>query len=203
MKILKITSLAAILLLGGCASIVRSQSAANQTYSSVQSIDAKRLSIGEIEQGAGRNLRISLESPFLNSDQAEGRFEVVTLSGKKGDEYSISLTSLCDCLGFKKWVVVPRPFLQDGHGQIIGQWRHVNQDVQRSTGVFQENGPYYLLIVADSTSEGKKVGDIYGSIAGGGLLSGFVLDMSEVSHPTGIVRIDYEESSRAGAASKP
>jgi hypothetical protein len=60
--------------------------------------------------------------------------------------------------------------------------------------VFPEDKDYYVMVVAESTSEGKKVGEVTGglSIPGKAYVPD-VLTLSMTSHPTGIVQVKFHK----------
>lgn len=185
-----VTLSACLILLTGCAGIARSHSAGDKTFTDVRSAKLGTESIGKVEYGEAKNIRVSSDSPSINSDSLKGRFEVVSVHGEKGQPFSITVAGVCDCLGFRKWSVVPISFLLDASGNTVAVGKFATTFAQGLNGVFPETGEFYVMLVADSESEGKTVGELRTGLSlPGGYVPGFSMSMD--SHPTGIVQVNF------------
>lgn len=105
--------------------------------------------------------------------------------------FEITVAAICDCLGFRKWSVVPYSYLFDESGNIVSTGKFATPNVQLLSGKFPAAGTYFVMIVADSVSEGKSVGEASTGILLG---KGYVPDalaISIKSHPTGIVQVNF------------
>jgi hypothetical protein len=91
-----------LLLLTGCAGIVRSEFAGNKTYSDIKSAKLSSTAIGKVEFGDFKNIKISTDSPSIDSASVKGRYEIVSVHGEKGKYFTMTITAICDCLGFRK-----------------------------------------------------------------------------------------------------
>lgn len=193
MKKYLIALFSSCLFLYGCASSVRSEAVGKQRFTSVESAAANVQPVGQVNFGEPKRVKIVEESPSIDGLGAIGRFEVVTLSGRAGDSYKLTAYSVCDCFGFKKWAVLPHLYLLDGSKKVISKDAVVLSSRLRSlSGIFPKDETYYLLIVADAESEGKKLDDVSIGVALPG--KGFVPDLLSVSmtsHPTGVVQIGW------------
>ena len=114
------------------------------------------------------------------------KFEGVGVEGKAGERVAITVISICDCLGFRKWAVYPVAQLLKENGDLVASEKIENPKVKNLTGIFPETGRYKILVIADNTNEGKKLGDIAGYI--GGLQ---VLTIPEKVHPTGLMQVNW------------
>ena len=184
-----------LLFLAGCAGIVRSDFAGNQKYPDIKSAKLSSKSIGQVEYGDSKNIKISSDSPSIDSGSLKGKYEIVSVHGEKGQSYTMTIAAICDCLGFRKWSVVPFSYVLDNAGNILSTGKFATPNVQSLAGVFPENGDYYVMVVADGTSEGKKVGEVGGGLAVPG--KAYVPDsltLSMTSHPTGIVQVNFHKA---------
>jgi hypothetical protein len=191
-----ITSTLAVALLTGCAGISRTGFAGNDVHHDLRSTALNVAPIGVVEYGQARNIKISVDSPMLEAGPLRGRFEVVKIRGTQGRRYTLTVAARCDCLGFRKWSVVPHAYLLDQEGNVITQGRALTPTTQHLAGSFPKDGEYKVLVVADGTSQGKKVGEF----SGGALLPGYVyvpLNFVKTSHPTGLVQVNYQKDGPA------
>lgn len=179
----------------GCAGIARTDSAGNEKHPDMRSAKLASKPIGRIEYDSFKSLKISAESPYLESESLKGRYEIVSIQGKKGQQFLITTTGICDCLGFRKWSVVPFSYLLDGDGGIVLAGKSTTPMAQTLAGAFPEDGDYYLMIVADSTSAGKRIGVISGGLAVPGRpYVPDIITLPMTSHPTGLVQVHYHKS---------
>ncbi len=183
----------AVLSLSACASISRSEFAGDVRHSDLRTAALSTKPIGHVEYGNGRNIKIGMNSPLMVGESLKGRFEVVSLQGVRGQPYALTVLAICDCLGFRKWTVVPDAYLLDHEGMMIAQGAIISPTHRHITGVFPRDGEYKVLVMADATHEGEKVGSIRAWLPGGGLTSSF-LDIPKRSHPTGIVQVSYPKA---------
>jgi len=183
----------AVLSLSACASILRSDFAGDVRHSDLRTAALNVKPIGHIEYGNGRNIKIGMDSPLIAGETLKGRFEVVSIQGTQGQPYAITVVAICDCLGFRKWTVVPDAYLLDHEGKTVTQGTVISPTHRYITGTFPRDGEYKVLVLADANHEGEKVGSISAWLPGGGLTSGF-LDIPKRSHPTGIVQVSYPKT---------
>jgi hypothetical protein len=182
----------AVLSLSACASISRFDFAGDARHPDLRTAALNSKPIGQVEYGSARNIKIGTNSPLMVADSLNGRFEIVSIQGVKGRPYSITVAALCDCLGFRKWSVVPEAYLLDHLGNTVAQGARTAPTSRYITGTFPEDGEYKVLVLADATSEGARVGEIQGWVPGPAAVAGF-LSISMQSHPTGIVQVNHQK----------
>ena len=191
MKVFAYSILAASLILGGCAGIVRTDNAGDKKYSDIKSAKLDTKAIGEVNNGDFKNIKISTSSPSIDSASLKGRYEIVSVSGEKDKTFEITVAAICDCLGFRKWSIVPFSYLIDESGNIVSTGKFASPNVQLLSGNFPDTGKYYVLIVADSASAGKRVGEATAGLSLGNTYTPDALTISMTSHPTGIVQVNF------------
>ncbi len=191
MKALLYSILAVCLVLGGCAGVVRTDNAGDKKYSDIKSAKLDTKAIGEVTYGDFKNIKISTSSPSIDSDLLKGRYEIVSVSGEKDKSFEITVAGICDCLGFRKWSIVPHSYLVDESGNTISTGKFATPNVQLLAGNFPATGNYYVMIVADSASAGKRVGEVYAGLMAGGIYKPDAFAISMTSHPTGIVQVNW------------
>ena len=166
--------------LAGCAGIKRDNYAGNIVYTNLKVAKTSTHAIGEVKSNDFKNIKISEKSPTLDTPQLKGRYEIVNIKGEKGSSFNIVTIPICDCLGFRKWMISPHTFLLDSEGEIISSGNMMN-------GAFPSSGDFSVLIVANILNEGNVVGKIVDPIV---LAPGhFAIPIK--SHPTGIVQIKF------------
>lgn len=177
----------------GCATIDRSQFDGDKKYDDISAAVENVKSIGRVVYGDIEKMEIGKDSPLLKSRDASGRFELVELSGRAGQTYWITVAAKCDCLGFRKWSIIPKSFLIDKEGNVLSKGVFASPVVSYVEGRFPRDGEYYLLVVADDSNIGKKVGDISIGVAipGQPFLPG-VFNVAMTAHNTGLVQINWE-----------
>jgi hypothetical protein len=191
MKALVSSVLAACLVLSGCAGVVRTDNAGDKKYSDVKAAKLDTKAIGEVNYGDFKNIKISANSPSIDSASLKGRYEVVSVHGEKDKSFEITVAGICDCLGFRKWSIVPFSYLVDEAGNTVSTGKFAAPNVQLLSGSFPADGNYYVLIVADSTSAGRRVGEVYAGLMSGGVYKPDAFAVSMTSHPTGIVQVNW------------
>lgn len=182
----------AALSLSACASISRPDFAGDVRHADLRAAALSTKPIGHVEYGNARNIKIGTNSPLMAADPLNGRFEIVSIQGVKGRPYAITVAAICDCLGFRKWSVVPEAYLLDQHGDTLAQGAKTALTTRYITGTFPEDGEYKVLVLADATSEGERVGEIQAWLPGPAAAAGF-LSMSMRSHPTGVVQVNHQK----------
>lgn len=191
MKAFVYSILAVSLVLSGCAGIVRTDNAGDKKYSDVKAAKLDTKAIGEVNYGDFKNIKISANSPSIDSASLKGRYEVVSVHGEKDKPFEITVAGICDCLGFRKWSIVPFSYLVDETGNTVSTGKFATPNVQLLAGTFPADGNYYVLIVADSVSAGKGVGEVYAGLMAGGIYKPDAFTISMTSHPTGIVQVNW------------
>ena len=76
--------IAILLSLTGCAGAVRSDFAGNNTYNDINSAKLGSMPIGNVQYGDFINIKISTNSPSIESEPVKGRYEIISVHGKKG-----------------------------------------------------------------------------------------------------------------------
>lgn len=191
MKQIFVTLVLAIAL-SGCASAVRQDSLIDKKYGEL-GIAAKEVApIAAIQRGKSVNIKVGDSSPSINYGKAIGKFELVEVSPSSGGDFRIIIAGICDCLGFRKWSTVPITYLLNDQGEIIAEGSFITPSVQLLTGKFPTAGKYKVLVVADSTTEGRYLSDVSGLLIYGGLpITPFSIPMR--SHPTGVIQVVWED----------
>ena len=118
----------------------------------------------------------------LNFEEETDYFEVISIDGKKGQAFNLEVSALCDCLGFRKWGVLPDSFLISPEGQQVGVRNNTSIDQIRHTGNFPMDGKYKLMVIAKSKYVGQKIGDVKGYLPNTSTIS-----LPVTVHPTGTV----------------
>lgn len=174
----KILALFAVLfIVSGCASVARSDYAGDKKYADIQSAMQHTAPLAQLVPGAVHSVKISTDSPLLDSPSGKGRFERIAIKGRKGESFSFALVGVCDCLGFRKWMVAPYAYLLDASGAVVAP----KMPGQPPIGKFPADGDYALMVVADSVSNGTNIGYLVGGL----------LTLPLISHPTGIVNVTW------------
>lgn len=179
------------LTLSACASITRSQFAGDQTYTAFDSALKTAGPIGHVKMGDARNIRIDTTSPMLNMPTRHGRFESVTIDGRKGSQYQVTIWAPCDCLGFRKRSVAPLAFLFNDRGDLIAEGAQTSPQSRFLSGAFPEDGTYRVLVIADDSRTGEKLSSVNLDLPG----AVYIPDAFSIpvkSHPTGIVQVNYQ-----------
>lgn len=194
MKKLGYMLLTCSLMLSGCAT-VRSDFAGNKTYNDIKSIKLDSAAIGSVEYGKVGRFKITTNSPLIDSPSQKGRYELISVRGTQGQSFLMTIAGLCDCLGFRKWSIVPYTYLIDGSGNTISTGTFGSPNAQVLKGTFPESREYYVMVVADSASEGRKVGQVNAGLAiPGAAYVPNALSLSMTSHPTGSFLINFQKN---------
>lgn len=150
-------------LLAACAA--PQQRASNDGGRLFESLQAAQLALkptGEIAVGGAARLMIDeKKSPLLKQGGVNNRFEILELNGSKGQRFTFTTVSVCDCLGFRKWAVFAASSVLDAQGEVIATDSPGRDPQTRQIdGVFPADGRYYLFVVADRTFEGRPMGQV-------------------------------------------
>ncbi len=113
-------------------------------------------------------------SPVFVQGDVESRFELLELTGKKDQPFTINIVASCDCFGFSKRAMAPVTYLLDGTGKVV-----VNEQPEKPVndvyykmsktlqGTFPADGVYYVAVVADyHGARNVRVGDAVGYVGG-------------------------------------
>lgn len=116
-----------------------------------------------MKKGQDTPIKISTEkSPKLKRDNATDSFEVVSLTGKKDEAFTIQLGAICDCLGFRKWSAVPVPLLISPNGTQVTFSQEGETTAKIIRGTFPMDGEYKLIVIADTSLNNRVVGRAMG-----------------------------------------
>ena len=189
-----IVLLAAVVVMTGCASAVRKNSLIDKKYSDI-SIAAKEVAaLTAIQRGQSVNIKIGNSSPSISHGKAVGKFESAEISPTSAGDFRILISGICDCLGFRKRSAVPITYLLNENGKVIAEGTFLTPDSQLLAGKFPAAGKYKVLVVADSTTEGRYLSDVSGMLIYSGLpISTFSLPLR--SHPTGVIGVKWDDKS--------
>lgn len=173
--------------LTGCATASRTEAVSAKVFTTTSEAVAEVTPITSLQRGKGIDIKIETNSPSIKGKRVPNKFEVVDIIGKKGDAYTLIVASRCDCLGFRKYSIYPDASLLDQTGAPIGEVTSSSPKIRVLRGTFPKDGTFKLVVIADNTEEGKKVGevDVYFRA-----LSLFKID--ETVHPTGRVEVNFE-----------
>jgi len=128
-----------------------------------------------IQEGVSPRIKLKLEKEI-------DYFEVASVEGKKGQAFNLEVSALCDCVGVRKWGVIPNSFLISPDGQQIGVTKNTAIDQIRHTGNFPMDGRYKLVVIAKSKYTGQKIGDVKGYLPNSTTVS-----LPATAHPTGTI----------------
>lgn len=176
-----------VISLVGCAS-VRTDVASSERYTDINSAAVHSKALASLKYDSFINIGISDISPSISIENASGKFEIVSVDGKKNQPFNFIVTSICDCLGFNKRAIYPTVYLLNDVGNVVSTEKTINPKTRSVNGTYALDGTYKLLIIANSKNAGKKIGDAQGYI--GGVIP-FAID--EVVHPTGSVNVSWKK----------
>lgn len=180
-------SIVLTLLLIGCTSVKRSEPASKQVYSSVKDVALNVNPIVTVPYGKHVVLNIEDSSPSIQGKRAPNKVEVVAVEGTADKPFAITVTTRCDCLGFRKYSVYPIASLVDQMGESIGTSQDIGPKTRVLKGVFPANGLYKVVVIADNTKEGEKLSDVNAYVGGIPIFT-----IPEVVHPTGKVEVNFQ-----------
>jgi hypothetical protein len=187
MKIL--VSLVLSLTLISCASVKRTDIEATTTYSDVKTAALATKPLIEVKYSDFVNVKISDISPSVSGKSAPNKFEVISLAGVKDQAFTVVISSLCDCLGFRKWTVYPVAYMFDSAGGLVAnEEKIVDPKVKILKGTFPNDGVYKIVVIADNTNKGKKIGEAIGYLAGVPVFA-----VAETIHPTGLIQVNWQK----------
>jgi hypothetical protein len=175
------------IVLTACASVTRTDVATNKIYPNIKAAVLDTKPLINVTYGEFVNVKIENVSPSVSGQKSLNKFEVVGLDGIKNQPFTIGVNSVCDCLGFKKWAVYPVAYLFDDSGAVIAQEKIGDPMSKILTGVFPADGHYKVLVIADNTNEGKKIGDAVG------YMGAFKFSLAETVHPTGLIQVNWQK----------
>lgn len=190
----RLTSLLALLLvplvLAACATPqVRGTDDGDRIFESMPAALSALKPTGELSPGGSARLVITeKKSPLLKQGGLNHRFELLELKGRKDQPFIFTTLAVCDCLGFRKWAVAASVSLLDQNGQSIATDSPGRDPQSRQlTGVFPADARYYLLVVADRTFEGRRMG----SVTATGMSGLPIMDIAMTVHATGDVIVQW------------
>lgn len=190
-----IAILSTLLLLSGCVSMMgntRNKSASVDTYHDISIAVRDTSPILELSKDDFKNINIDKDaSPKIFREDRVEYFEIVELIGKENSAFSITVASLCDCLGFRKWAVLADPFMFGPDGSPVDLKKGGTLEVQTLTGSFPKSGTYKIIIIANTKYLDQKMGNINGYWDYSNSASGFTLPLTV--HPTGLVQVAWNK----------
>lgn len=172
-------------ILSGCASVKRTEIATDKVYPDVRTAALDTKPIINAKYGDFVNVKIENISPSVNGEKSPNKFEAIGIDAIKGQPFTVQVSSICDCLGFRKWIVSPVPYLFSQDGELIAQEQIISPTLKILKGIFPTDGQYKIIVVADNTHEGKKIGDALGNL---GVVH---FSLPEEVHPTGLIQVNW------------
>jgi hypothetical protein len=159
-----------ILVLTGCASMVREEALPQEPFPSVAQAAKEVPALGELQQGKSELLNItSKKSPKVMHEDTSDYFEVVTVQGVQGEAFTIRADGHCTCLGMPKWIVNPRLYMFDEAGELVAESAidpEVGPLAAVIEGTYPATGTYDLVVLAESKYHRKRTGAIPGYLNG-------------------------------------
>jgi hypothetical protein len=171
----------------GCATASRTEAVSAKVFTTTSEAVAELTAITSLQRGKGIDIKIESTSPSIKGKRVPNKFEVVDIIGKKGEAYTLIVAPRCDCLGFRKYSIYPDASLLDQAGMPIGDVVSNSPKIRVLRGTFPQDGTYKLVIIADNTEQGKKLGDVDVYL---GAVSAFKI--AETVYPTGRVEVNFE-----------
>ena len=141
---------------------------------------------------------ITHEDPIIDFGSYKSNYKLFSFSLSEGDHFQVSITSICDCFGFNKMILVPNAYVIDSSGNTIDT-SLVNGGATLSTvgyildGVATKNDNYYLVYAANNSKPGSSVAVEQAK------MSGYVptgIYVSNSSNPYGKIMPSYEVISK-------
>jgi len=138
-----------------------------------------------VKPGQVEYLELLASDGVVKVDEQRSFFKVVSLPLAARPEAQVEIAARCDCVGFRKFIFVPRVFVFDGDGQpvplsapeyearqadlsnplrVVASWRFP----VRATGI------YRFLVAADNAYAGQTVATAQGGPFNGGLAAALV-----------------------------
>ena len=206
---LLVTSVAT-LAMSGCATTPSESYARLATTTNASSVDsAFRLqgSTQSLQAGVDLELRITDQNPVVEHDGVRGNFQRIELRPSSSGSITIQVESLCDCLGFEKYAVIPKLFLASTNGTPVEARLTSRRSLQpafikpaRILSVWKVDVavamPYTAIVMADNSRVGQPIvtmtspSSIYGGVPGV-----FIATTSEYqlkAYPFGKLTIRFE-----------
>ncbi|MFG0833153.1 hypothetical protein ACF8OI_06320 [Aeromonas bivalvium] len=195
MNIKSIVMLSTLLLLSGCVSMMgntRNKSESIGTFHDISTAARDTSPILEISKDDFKNINIDKDvSPTIIREDRVEYFEIVELTGKENSDFSLTIASLCDCIGFRKWAVLAEPFMFGPDGSPVEMKKGGTPEAQTLTGSFPKSGAYKLLIIANTKYLDQQMGNIHGYWDYSNSASGFTLPLRV--HQTGLVQVVWNK----------
>ncbi|MEZ9525666.1 hypothetical protein [Enterovibrio norvegicus] len=137
---------------------------------------------------------IHKDDPVIDFGDYKSHYKLFEFKASKGENFRIRIFSKCDCLGFRKFILVPELYVADANGSIIetnvinvhSELSHISLELEGSATY---SGDYYLVFGANNSKPGKNIG------VGEAKVNGYIptgLILSNSSHPYGDVATSYE-----------
>lgn len=187
--------LSMLLLLSGCTSMMgntRSKSTDVDTFHNISDAVKNTSPVLDVKKGDFKNINIDAEaSPKIEREGRIEYFEVVELNGVANSNFSITVASLCDCLGFRKWAVLAETFIFAPDGTPIEFKKDGTPETQILTGKFPKDGKYKILVIADTKYLDQTMGTIHGYLDYTNSASGITLPLTV--HPTGLIQVAWDK----------
>lgn len=157
----------------------------------------------------GRELKLKLEKSddiLLTSEGAPpdlyyvSYYRLYSFMAVAGTDYTITVRSFCDCLGFQKLVAVPEAYVVDREGRLVSGVLHpVNQDGSKGELVgtwgfaAEKNDKYFLVLAANNVDPGRWVGEVKGYLYNQRSYSTQEMTMPLQSSTTGFMALEIKE----------
>lgn len=187
--------LSMLLLLSGCTSMMgntRSKSTDVDTFHNIADAVKNTSPVLDVKKGDFRNINIDAEaSPKIEREGRIEYFEIAELNGVRNADFSITVASLCDCLGFRKWAVLADSFIFSPDGTPVEVKKDGTPEVQILTGKFPKDGKYKILVIANTKYLDQKMGTIHGYLDYTNSASGITLPLTV--HPTGLIQVAWDK----------
>ena len=127
-------------------------------------------------------------------------YELYAFDGKKDRSFTIALFSYCDCLGFRKFLMLPHVEVFDRHGTVVSGPPRSMRDAPPGLvdayhvigtwgGKIPEDGIYFVLVAADNRCIGGSAGTVKGHGSAGTLPVGMTLKAHH--HPFGAYTLKF------------
>jgi hypothetical protein len=181
MKKISVTFL--LISIAGCSTIQREDSMSSQQFEQFDLVMKHVKPLTDLGLGGIKKIRVGDASPIYESEKIRGRFEVLNVKALEAADFSMSVVGRCDCLGFRKWAPIPIAVMTTEDGVVVSEGKVGTPNGQTVSGRFPAPGTYKLFIAADRTQDGKKLSDIQGVYAYGGVVAPFSFPL--VAHSVG------------------
>lgn len=149
-----------IAMLAGCATVKRIESLSNSTSSDITgAIALKPISAISHGKTIRFNIKKGLSPSIRRVNDGKDYYEIIELYGNADSNFNFTISSFCDCLGFRKWAVHPVATLYNANGEVIANESLTNNPmIKNINGKFPSDGNYKLIVVADNSKNGVQIG---------------------------------------------